>query len=188
MKTTIKVIGTAMLLASIIFMNACKGPQGEVGPQGPKGDTGATGPAGPKGDTGASGSGTGTSNVILIKFGSVTHTGSEVAFDLKTLTEAQINNSAFFFYVNTSRTTTLWASIPGVVPNSGNSYRFSINTQPSGFSYPILYLNRVSGTGSEIFPSSRAVIVPASDIRNGRQANVDFSDYEAVKSFYSLKD
>lgn len=183
------------LLIGLVFMfNACKGPQGEVGPQGAtgaKGETGATGPQGPKGDTGASGvSGTGisTTGTIIIKFGSVTHTGSELAFDLKSLTEEQINNSAFFFYVNTSQTSTLWAPIPGVVPNSNNSYRFSINTQPAGYTFPRLYLLRNSGTGSETFPSSRAVIVPASEIRNGRKANVDFSNYEAVKAYYHLKD
>ena len=32
-----------------------KGPQGDIGPQGPKGDTGDTGPQGPKGDTGDAG-------------------------------------------------------------------------------------------------------------------------------------
>jgi hypothetical protein len=199
MKKSIKILSLALISAFFIFIS-CKGPEGGIGPAGAKGDTGATGttgPAGPKGDTGAtgatgaSGSGGGSSTasgIIIIKFGSVTHTGSELEFPLKTITEAQINNSAFFFYVNTSRTATLWAPIPGVVPNSGNNYRFSINTQPSGFSYPILYLLRNSGTGSETFPSSRVVIVPASDVRNGRKANVDFSNYEAVKAFYGLKD
>jgi hypothetical protein len=184
-------------VAGFLLMTACKGPQGDVGPQGEKGATGATGatgasgpagPQGPKGDTGASGTSTGSNGAILIKFGSITHVGNQVALDIKTVSEEQINNSAFFFYVNTSQTSTLWAPLPGIVPNSGNAYRFSINTQPVGISNPQLYILRSAGSGTEVFPSSKLVLITASDIRNGRRANVDFSDYEAVKKYYNLKD
>jgi hypothetical protein len=31
------------------------------------------------------------------------------------------------------------------------------------------------------------VIIPANDIRSGRKAAVDFSDYNAVKAYYNLE-
>ena len=51
MKNTFNLFLIAIVLATTII--ACKGPQGEIGPQGQKGDTGSIGP---RGETGANGS------------------------------------------------------------------------------------------------------------------------------------
>lgn len=50
------ILNSAIALASIIFLNACKGTTGPVGPQGPTGLQGSQGNNGPQGATGPQGS------------------------------------------------------------------------------------------------------------------------------------
>jgi hypothetical protein len=168
-------------LILIALHSACK--SGEAGP---KGDTGSTGPAGPAGATGSAGptGATGNANVIQITFGSRTHTGSEIFYDLTGVTSAQIPGSGFFTYVSTLNNE-VWNALPGTtVPTSANRfYAVGVNSNTRR-----LYINRTSGTGSETFISTRIVIIPASDLRNGRKAAVDYANYEAVKAFYHLPD
>ncbi len=222
MKKMTKVLGIAIILASITMINACKGDTGEVGPVGPAGATGPAGPAGvgtqgvagpagpagskgeigatgangangqngatgakgDKGDTGATGA-TGNANVIQISYGSKTHTGGELPYSLTGLTQSQVNNSLFLTYVNPSGTS-LWYQIPGYT--AGGTFQYRIYVSQSSTTTPILYINRVAGTGNDIFTATRILVIPANDIRTGRKANLDYSNYEAVKAYYNLKD
>jgi hypothetical protein len=192
MKTITRLLGLASIVAMFIFLDACKGEKGDVGPTGTTGTagvagpTGATGAIGPIGATGA----TGNANVIQINYGSVTHTGSELFYNLTGMTEAQINNSAYFVYVKTSANATIWNQIPGIILLSGRRYDVTINTQPSGIANPRFYVSRESGSssGNEVFTNTKILFIASNDIRNGRKAAVDFSDYEAVKKYYNLKD
>lgn len=168
-----------LLLFALLFnlmLAACKsGEKGDPGPAGPAGPTGATGPAGA----------TGNANVIQITYGSKTHTGAELAYDLTGITEEQVRNSAFFTYVRT--TSDWWHSLPGRVLNlSGTGYREYTTT--INIRVLRLYITRASGTGTDVFQNARIVMIPANDLRNGRKAAVDFSNYEAVKQFYNLPD
>jgi hypothetical protein len=188
MKTIKSIFGIVLMATAVIFMDGCKAEKGDIGPAGPAGPTGANGATGSTGATGATGA-TGNANVIQINFGSVTHTGAELSYNLTSITEAQINNSAYFTYVKTSSNSTIWNELPGTIYLTGNQYKVAINTQPSGISYPRLYVGRTtSGGGNEVFTNTKIIFIASNDIRNGRKANVDFSDYEAVKSFYGLKD
>ncbi len=189
MKTITRLLGLASIVAMFIFLDACKGAAGDVGPIGVTGAVGAVGATGTKGDkgdkgdTGATGA-TGNANVIQISYTSKTHTGLDLQYALPTtITKAIFDNSAYFVYVsNTSGNT---YALPGWFTGGANSYRtytaVSTTTQS-------IYVGRVAGTGSDVFNTTRILVIPASDLRTGRKAAVDYTDYEAVKKYYNLKD
>lgn len=173
----LRFLSLALISASMVFLlTACPGSQGEPGPAGPqgsKGDTGAQGPAGQNGNA----------NVIQITFGSRTHTGTAISYTLPNIGASIINNAAYFTYVNPNNGN--WYALPGTTAGGTLEYRTYIvpNTPNS-----TLYVSRVAGTGSDVFSSTRVVIIPASDLRNGRKAAVDYSKYEEVKAYYNLPD
>jgi hypothetical protein len=189
MKTITRLLGLACMGAMLIFLDACKAEKGEIGPIGATGAVGAVGAAGAKGDkgdkgdTGATGA-TGNANVIQISYTSRTHTGSDLQYNLPaTITKAIFDNSAYFVYVsNTSGNT---YALPGWFTGGTNSYRtytaISTTTQS-------IFVGRVAGTGSDVFNTTRIVVVPANDLRTGRKSAVDYTDYEAVKKYYNLRD
>jgi hypothetical protein len=189
MKTITRLLGLFAVAAMFIFLDACKAEKGEVGPAGATGAVGATGATGAKGDkgdkgdTGAVGA-TGNANVIQVSYTSRTHTGSDLQYSLPTnITKAIFDNSAYFVYVsNTSGNT---YALPGWCTGGSNSYRTYTAISSTIQS---IYIGRVAGSGSDIFNTTRIVIVPANDLRTGRKAAVDYTDYEAVKAFYHLKD
>ena len=79
MKNSIKILGIAIIMASNIMINGCKGDTGDVGPAGAtgaKGDTGPAGTTGPRGETGAAGTaGTNGTNGTNGKDGATGATG-----------------------------------------------------------------------------------------------------------------
>ena len=157
------------------LFTACKpGETGAIGPAGPAGPTGAAGPAGPTGATG-------NANVIQISYGSRTHTGAEINYDLTGINASQVTSSAFFTYVTTANN--VWYALPGATSGGAKEYRAAVNSTTLK-----LYVNRIAGTGSETFSATRILFIPANDIRNGRKAAVDYSSYEAVKAYYNLPD
>ena len=192
MKTITRILGVALTVAMFIFLDACKGEKGDVGPAGTAGPTGVAGPTGTTGATGTTGK-DGNANAIQINFGPVTYIGTsgELFFNLTSMTEAQINNSSYFMYVRNPSTAassiSQWYSLPGWT--AFNEYRITINTNPSGIAYPRLYLARMNSSSSnEAWGAAKIIFIASNDIRNGRKAAVDFSDYEAVKKFYNLPD
>ena len=174
------------LLIGLVFMfNACKGTQGEVGPKGDKGDTGATGPQGPKGDTGPAGSGGGTttaSNVFYSNWISVQFGGSgenySATINAPKITQEIIDKGTVVTYAK--------SNISGnVIPLPFAALNGTTRTT-------VVYnLGKVL-LGANFDASSqtyRYIIFPAgTSIGAGRKANVDFSNYEAVKAYYHLKD
>ena len=172
-----------LLAMTITFIFAACTPK--AGDPGPKGDTGATGSTGPTGATGATGpagptGATGNANVIQITYGSKTHSGSELSYDLPGVTAAQINSSAYFTYVTSNG---VIYPLPGATVGGDKTYKAAIN--PSTLK---LYINRVVGSGSETFSITRLIIIPANDLRNGRKAAIDYSNYQEVKNYYNLPD
>jgi hypothetical protein len=177
MKTITKLSRIFAVLAMFIVLDACKGPAGDVGPAGPAGPTGATGVAGPKGDTG-------NANAIQYTFASRTHTGSNIVYNLTEVRGEVLNRSIILVYI--ANTSGNWYSIPGIF-NGTNEYRTI--SSPSTNSSTVTLVRVAGGSGgTDTFNSTRIVILPITDLRNGRKAAIDFSDYEAVKNFYNLKD
>ncbi len=153
-----------------------EGPAGATGPEG------AQGPAGPQGPTGSQGV-AGTANVIQITYGSKVHSGAELSYSLTGITQTQLNGSAYFTYVNPGNA--FWYSLPGTTAGGSREYRTFVHAQASGT--PSLLINRVAGTGSETFTSTRVIIIPAGVLTNGRNVQgLDMSDYYAVAKYFNL--
>lgn len=197
MKTTIKLLSIGLIVSQILF-TACKGPAGPIGPAGPQGNNGqngaaglngkdgqngATGAIGPTGVAGANGK-DGNANVIQYTYATARlATSGEIEYTVTGITQSQLNNSLVFVYVISSLNPTIWYALPGYSANGNNQYRVYMN--PNKLS---VFLNRSSGTVTETFNSTRILVVPANDLRNGRKPAIDYSDYEAVKKYYNLKD
>ncbi len=195
----IKSIVFSCVILSGIFFVACK--DGEIGPQGQKGETGiagATGAAGVKGDKGATGDtgnpgANGNFNVIVKDLG-----GGEIAagtngagyswlFVNNDLPAALVENSAVYMYLKTQDDA--WYVLPGdvwsIASNSWHSFAMRIyfenNRADTRFR-----ITRTKGTGIFTFNAARILLVPR--VAGARQANVDHSNYAAVKAFYNIED
>ena len=180
--TSISQLLRLLLAFSItLFLVACKsgesGGSGEPGPQGPTGATGPAGSAGPQGPAGQNGN----ANVIQIIYGAkswANTTGTSVELTLTGVNADFVSKSAYFAYVSTG---SLWYSIPGEVSSHGE---FRTYISPAANS--TLFIKRVS-TGSTLNATAvRVVLIPANDLRNGRKAAVDYTNYEEVKQYYNL--
>ncbi|MDZ7899012.1 MAG: collagen-like protein [Arcicella sp.] len=173
----------------ILFVSFWSCKEAETGP---KGETGATGAAGPKGDTGAVGAtgakgdkgDPGTSNAVQYTFASRTHTGTNSVFNLAEIKGEVLNRSILLVYIANSSGN--WYSIPGIF-NGTNEYRTI--SSPSTNSSTVTLVRVAGGSGgTDTFSSTRIVILPITDLRNGRKASVDYTDYLAVKAYYGFKD
>jgi|GEM_PF-4327209 len=57
-----------------------------------------------------------------------------------------------------------------------------------------MYLSSCKSSSGEVDPAgpqgatTKIVIVPANDLRNGRKAAVDYTNYNEVKAYYNLPD
>ncbi len=176
MKAKLLLLWVALFAAGTMFYS-CK--EGAVGPAGPAGEAGPAGPAGPAGATGPQGP-VGNANVIQISYASRVHSGSELSYTLTGITIDQVASSAFFCYV---RVAGFWYALPG---NATSSFSYRTFTRATGTSQ--FFINRLTGSGNQTFESTRIVIIPANDLRNGRLTSLDFNDYEAVKEYYNLPD
>ncbi len=183
MKTITRIFAMLAVMSAVIFMDACKAEKGEVGPAGPAGIAGIAGPTGATGVAGPTGA-TGNANVIQISYTSRTHTGSSLTYNLPaTITKAIFDNSAYLVFVTNTDGNTY--SLPGWFTGGTNTYRVGtvVSTGVQG-----VFISRVAGSGSDVFNITRIVVIPANDLRTGRKAAVDYTDYEAVKKYYNLKD
>ena len=185
------IVLTALVLGSSLLFSSCEGPAGEVGPAGPQGATGA---AGPQGATGATGQ-TGNANVIQISYAAKTWAitrGSAQQFILPNITPAIMNSSAILIYMtsaaNPSNTTGYpWYSIPGTVLSTDLvEHEFYFQTTFAGNTSGINVYRKIA-SASTLTATTRIILIPANDLRNGR-LTVDFNDYNAVKKYYNLKD
>lgn len=171
-----------------LLITGCEGPAGAVGP------VGAAGPQGPTGSTGATGQ-PGNANVIQVSYSAKTWStakGSGQQFILPSnVTPAILNSSALLVYMTNATPNNAisygWYSIPGIVIANGVEHEFFTETSFAGNTSGINIYRKVAST-STLSASTRIVIIPANDLRNGRIAAVDLSDYTSVKKFYGLID
>lgn len=182
-----------LLLAGGMFLTGCSGSgekgdpgpqgvQGPAGPQGPAGSAGSAGSAGGVGPQGAAGQ-NGNANVIQITYGAKTwanSVGATVMLNLTGVDAALANKSAFFTYV---RNGTLWYAVPGEISTYGE---FRTYLTPAATS--TIQIKRVSGGAALDAEGVRVLLVPANDLRNGRQAAVNYANYNEVKAYYNLPD
>ena len=175
MKIVNKFFGVAIVMAMILFTNACKGPAGDIGPAGATGATGAIGATGPAGASGASV----TQVTFTTTYVPSNSTGGGKVLTFPTaITTSVLDNSAVLTYVRTSNFPDTWYSVPGVV--SLDVFRAYIDRTPR-----TITILRDSGTAISSITVTRCVIIPNDISLNGRKAAIDYSDYEAVKRYYS---
>jgi hypothetical protein len=183
MKTITRVLGLFAVVAMFIFLDACKAEKGEVGPIGATGAVGATGAKGDKGDTGATGA-AGTANVIYSPWSVISiNTGSSAPYTAE-VSAPQITQDildkglVLSFFRNVSSLEVF--PLPYSFPTS------STTTQEGYASYIVGKIKlRSNITLSSV--GFRYVIIPGG-VAGGRRAAVDYTDYEAVKKYYNLKD
>jgi len=191
MKTTARIFGILMVMAIVIFMDACKGEKGDIGPSGANGvgATGATGATGSKGDPGTTT--TGTNNVIQVTF-TKTYVPPKPSFDQiftfpTEVTSDILNKSATNIYVETANFPGTWYAVPGPGVSVGGGPADVLRGWVDALARQ-LGIIRESGINISNITRTRVVIVPAGTVLNGRKASVDYTDYEAVKAYYDLKD
>lgn len=189
------IILTTLLVGISLSFTSCEGPAGAagaVGPAGPQGATGATGPAGATGQTG-------NANVMQYTFAAKTWAntvGVQQAFQFATVSGQTLASSAVITYVgiaNPNGPDSNWFLVPGKVKTGSTDfgeYNVWLNTAPIATlgAGGVLIRRESLGTSGALTAPVRIILIPANDLRNGRKAPVDFSDYNAVKAYYNLKD
>lgn len=182
-----------LLLAGSMFLTGCSesGEKGDPGPQGTQGPAGAQGPAGPAGSAGAAGGPgaqgpagqNGNANVIQITYGAkswANSIGATVILNLTGVNTDLANKSAYFTYIKNG---SIWYSVPGEISTFGE---FRTYMTPAATS--TVHVKRVSMGAVVDAEGVRVVLVPANDLRNGRQATINYANYSEVKAYYNLPD
>lgn len=147
------------------------------GPAGPQGDTG---PAGPQGIAG-------NANVTQYTYGSadlITNSQIELAV---TTTADTMNRSLWYVYLSYTGGAEYFYPMPGLGYNAASYYRHSyyFNT---GLNKVVHSINRVNGAG-EIYSGAKIIRVYINNTATGGRSalpSVDFSNYQAVRSYYQL--
>lgn len=183
----LSMFAATLLLAGGMFLTGCSesGEKGDPGPQGAQGPAGPQGPAGSAGSTGPQGAAgqNGNANVIQITYGAKTwpnNVGAAVILNLTGVNADLANKSAYFTYVKNG---TLWYAVPGEISSFGD---FRTYLTPAAVS--TVQIKRVSTGAALDAEGVRIVLVPANDLRNGRQATVNYANYNEVKAYYNLPD
>lgn len=182
-----KFLFTALLVLAVSTLQiSCSGTAGEKGDPGPAGATGPSGPAGAAGTPGAAGAAgpAGNANVTQVTFDAdfaPTAGGRSFTFP-SAITTDMIDKSVMVVYLQVTNFGTNWYQVPGLI---GTSDDFRYIVFPTSRSITVV---RQAGTTVTNVTRTRVLVIPASTVLTGRQAAVDYSDYEAVKRFYNLAD
>jgi hypothetical protein len=180
MKTT-NIFGIIMVIATIIFVDACKGEKGDIGPSGTNGTNGTTGPTGATGQTGNTGATgqtgtTGSANVLYSDWLDLIPNklpSRESTIIAPKITQNVMDNSDVRVYVKIG-------SLVSALPYSDLS------------SWILLGKIVIAVAGNSTINSGikvRYIIIPGgTSIGSGRKSAVDYTDYESVKAYYNLKD
>ncbi|GAB3900719.1 hypothetical protein [Spirosoma agri] len=194
--TLTKFFGPLCLVLTItIFLAACKGdvgPKGDTGATG-VGTTGATGATGPTGASGVAGV-SGTSSVTMVTYPtSFTLSKNNSTFYTlllpRSITKAVVDKSVIIVYLQFSFTGPIVWQIPATIGfGIEDVFTYSVYSESSDQLVGI-YISRTSGTSLTSVTLAKVLIIPAANTItvNGRQAAVNYSDFEAVKAYYGLK-
>ncbi|WP_394990933.1 hypothetical protein [Emticicia sp.] len=188
MKNTIKFLQIG-LISGLLFLAACTGEKGTVGPQG---TAGAVGAAGEKGSAGAAGDFTKvlTGNVIIkgatwtAQTIDVADDGYYVIIPEKQITKAILDKGIVMVYYTFSGISTPMPYLFGAGKFLHLAYlekgegRIRIDLQPA------IYLSKLIKPSTDY--SFRWVIATGST--GGRMSNINWNDYNDVKTKLGLKD
>jgi hypothetical protein len=171
-----------VILSIVLFSCEKEGEQGPAGPQGPAGAQGVAGPQGPQGVAG-------NANVMQYTFPAFNFSTNGFAQLQVSTTKDTMDQSAWFVYMH-YQPIDRWYIIPGHGPGGSTQYRISMGHSSNKVN---LYIDKV-GPG-ESFDLIRVIRVYANTTQTGgRMASkpqlpdIDFSIYEAVRTYYGLPD
>ncbi len=207
MKTITRLLGLFAVVVMFIFLDACKAEKGEVGPAGPAGVAGPTGANGANGAIGATGA-TGTANVIYGAWidqnntsywyklastnvgGTTNYQGHGWGSDFAAPVTQDILDKGLILVYGKFVSSDLDKRVYLLPNNFWGRWSVQVNATLNR-----IYVYTVWDTAETVpatySPTSwltqyRYIIIPGSV--NGRRANLDYSDYEAVKKAYNIKD
>lgn len=190
----------ALITIGVIF-TSCEGPEGPQGPAGAKGDTGAQGTAGQTGAAGA----TGTANVIYsewLDFPTGNHSSSTnfervYVISAPKITQAIVDGGLVYTYVKETGGWVGTLPYSSLYTSGGTSVVGSILNFSSITVGNVVFRQKwqTPGTPATSFSTStkpvfasqlRYIIIPGGT--KARVKGLDYSNYEAVKAYYGLKD
>jgi hypothetical protein len=213
MKTITRIFGMFLMAMAIIFMDACKGEKGDVGPSG---TTGVAGPTGANGAVGVAGP-TGTANVVYGTWQDMNNTNFWYKLGASNTTGGANNGGGSYnAFSNRGWGCDIPAPITQDVLDKGQVFVYGkfaasigdnrVYLLPNNFwgnwSHQVnILLNRiyiqtiwdVALTAPTTYNPSgflcffRYIVIPGG-VAGGRKANVDYNDYEAVKKAYNIPD
>lgn len=188
MKNSIKILQIGVI-SGLLFLAACTGEKGEVGPQGV---AGAAGAAGDKGDTGAKGEFTKVlTGKITVKPANwiaqtidVADDGYYVVIPEKQITKDILEKGMIMVYYTFSDINTPMPAVSGdskvlhlaYLANGEGRIRIDL--------HPAVYLSKIVKPTFDY--NFRWVIAPGSTA--GRMSNINWNDYNDVKTKLCLKD
>ena len=177
----------ATLLTSSLLFTQCKGPQGDPGPQGEKGETGERGATGAKGETG-------TANVIQVTWAKASDRTEPSYLRYRLPSGVSTLNSLVVVYITVNG---VWLPLPyeyntGIPADQLGHYRFTVNDRDNAIVLAAYRFNVSVGRHIQISNpfdvGMRAIIVPASILRNGRYSAEFWQDYKVVQKAFNLPD
>jgi hypothetical protein len=181
-----KTISNLLIISlCVVLFTSCQkeGPAGPAGVQGLQGVAGTTGPIGPQGIAG-------NANVMQYTYDNSFDFSANLDFNLQVSTTLDtMNRSLWFVYLKYSGGFEYYYAMPGLGYNGSSYYRntFYFN---SGANKVIHNITRVNGSG-EAYAGVKIIRVYANSVSTGGRAassppGIDFTNYEEVRSFYSL--
>lgn len=189
MKTNVKLVKVITLFMLTVFMVACSGEDGAMGPAGPKGEQGPQGAAGPQGETG-------TANVIHSDWVERNFLSpgaqSENLQGLKVFNTSEFNPDQDAIFVYGKRGTGSSAEyhqLPYYLISQDEWYGFGIYKVTGGLGLQI----RVKTTdgGSNVFTfftHFRYVVIPGgvAASKNGKSLNYSEMSYEELAKHFNI--
>ncbi len=196
-----KTILTSFLILFSFIFSSCEGPQGEPGPQGTPGAAGAQGPTGPAGPAGkvtffATEWIKADNKFWIESYDAATLTSRMALFGgaIDKITQADLNGGIVLVYDTYFEDKATINALPYDYIFGDNHVWFSYGASKSDKNYIDLYATFAKNvdpknffteiTGPDIW--YRVVIIPA--LAGGRIKGVDLKDYNAVKTYFGLKD
>ncbi len=210
MKTITRIFGILAVMSAVIFMDACKGEKGDVGPigtngvAGPTGANGAVGVAGPTGTANVIYSGWIDMNVVGYWYklsssngGNTNGGGSTNVFAshgwgadfAAPITQDILDKGQVFVYGKFA--STIGDNRVYLLPNTfWGSWYTQVNFLLNRIYVQTIW-DQASTVPSTYNPSGflvtyRYIIIPGAV--SGRKEHLDYNDYEAVKKYYNLPD
>lgn len=180
----INVLKTIFLAVAVMGMTtmqlSCK--KGDVGPQGPKGEQGEKGDKGDNGNKGDKGD-TGSANVIYSDWLSVTFTNSGGVYsgtiNVPKLTADILNKGEIAVYERTMIGLPPTTAVYSKLPYTNGTTWIRVNMEVGRI---------IIRSNSNSISTYRYVLIPGGVQASATARYLDFGDYGAVKSFYSIKE